>query len=36
MHRLFALAMLELWRREFRVMSVGESRVAEKELLPII
>ena len=36
MHRLFALAMLELWRREFRVSSVAQSAEAQPELLPLV
>ena len=35
MHRLFALAMLELWRREYRVTSVSRVASGSKELLPL-
>lgn len=35
MHRLFALAVLELWRREYRVTSVSRATDTTEELLPL-
>jgi asparagine synthase (glutamine-hydrolysing) len=35
MHRLFALAVLELWRREYRVTFVGKVPESAAELLPL-
>jgi hypothetical protein len=35
MHRLFALAVLELWRREYRVHSVRSAPEKAAELLPL-
>jgi asparagine synthase (glutamine-hydrolysing) len=35
MHRLFALAVLELWRREYRVTSVATAGEQAAELLPL-